>query len=84
MDQVTVDLSKDEGSQIGRMFVAFSRVRDYRDLRIIAKHEIIWEQMFRDMRLTVSGKKTKKGWSERLNEWIRLENLARKTASIHP
>ena len=81
LNKVTVDLGKKEGRQIGRIFVALSRVRNLEDIRLQneeGQNEQCLTQIdtskFLQMRLNYKGT-TKKTWSERLEEWTRLENL---------
>ena len=71
LGKINVDLSRQEGNQVGRFFVAFSRVRRYEDIRVLlptegdfTKDEHMFVRMFRDMRLRADGR-TQPCWADR-------------------
>ena len=75
---VTLRLGRPEGNQVGRTYVAMSRVKDLNDLCIIRENGKGEYRYFRDIKMT--GKSVKKLWRERQKELVNLEKLSRETA----
>ena len=78
---MTADLSNPEGGQIGRVFVALSRVPEIHKLRLLNCGAMRWE-LFADMRRRAGRKgRWKDGWRRRSKALDRLEELDKRTAN---